>query len=62
MNNVLIPRYKSSIPTEDKNSNRGLEKIVRWKAKILIVKGLEKIVRCQSGPPMLVGPGLLQDF
>jgi hypothetical protein len=31
-----------------------------WKAKTPLVKGVEKIVRWQSGPPILVGPELLQ--
>jgi hypothetical protein len=46
MNDVLIPRYMGSISTEGKNFNGegGLEKFMRW----------------QSGPPMLVGLGLLQ--
>jgi hypothetical protein len=47
MNDVLILKYMGSIPTEGKNFNGegGLEKFMRW----------------QSGPPMLVGLGLLQN-
>jgi hypothetical protein len=46
MNNVLIPMCMCSIPTEDKNSTSE--------------GGGEDLEVTVPGPPMLVGPGLLQ--